>query len=897
MKLTSKPSLELGSFSFSPRWVLLSILLGAFALRVVRLNFQPLWWDEGYSLFFATRDFATMLDRTALDIHPPLYYVLLQIWMLFAGKSDVAVRFFSVGAGIASVALLYTLARRLSNQTIALLAAFLMASAPIHVYYSQEVRMYELVTLWCIASVYFFVRLLDSPTRALWAAYIFASAAALYTQYYAAFVLVFQGAFVLIMPARKRLYALRNLLAAWAAIALVFLPWSLYTASRLLAYVTFKVSHEAYPVLDPISFLTQHLVAFSIGHLAGLPALAWASVLFVLLSALGMYALSRTPQVLARNSFSPTPMLLVPLYLFVPLALGYLVNLFYPFHPIRYERLILLASPAFFILIACGISNLRRNLLTILAIVCVTVVSGLSLVDFYTVPRYPDDDYRPLIAQIQALAQPGDNFLAIYPWQIGYLESYYAGAPLDVVETPNDDWMNNPVRLQDGIDTLTRASPRVWLPALQTLGHILEDFVDGHFRGKGYTVLDNWYGTSRLELFYAAPDPPRIARDLVFENGALFSNWGVSTDPVTSGRGIIRFWYWGQNQPARLRTSLRLVDAKGNTWAQDDREIQNRIQNIGFAIPAGTPPGAYDLQLALYRENEPPTRPLSLTSVKVTADPEPNLASIPYRTSIDFVNGMRLSGYDTASEAARPGETVGVSFFWQALHRQSADSLVSIQLRDAFGNIRLDTNEAISFGVYNSSLWLVNELVRDPRSITLGGDLSGGNYSLNVSLIDPISQARIKTTDGRESIELTTVQVRERPHYFGAPHPSHQTDARFDELARLVGYDSVRSGQTLRVVLYWQALARSETLYKVFVHVLDATGELRGQRDQVPGAGEFPTTTWVKNEYLVDSYEILIPSGLSDYQVQVGLYDPTTGARLLVLNASGNQIGDNITLK
>ncbi|MGB8646394.1 MAG: hypothetical protein WCF84_14240, partial [Anaerolineae bacterium] len=50
-----------------------AILAFALVLRLIRLDFQPLWWDEGYSVFFATRDFLTMLARTAVDIHPPLY--------------------------------------------------------------------------------------------------------------------------------------------------------------------------------------------------------------------------------------------------------------------------------------------------------------------------------------------------------------------------------------------------------------------------------------------------------------------------------------------------------------------------------------------------------------------------------------------------------------------------------------------------------------------------------------------------------------------------------------------------------------------------------------------------------------------------------------------------------
>ncbi|MEZ4556700.1 MAG: hypothetical protein R2854_09695 [Caldilineaceae bacterium] len=49
------------------------------ALRVLRLNWQPLWWDEGYSIYFATEPLARMLNLTAHDIHPPLYYALLHL--------------------------------------------------------------------------------------------------------------------------------------------------------------------------------------------------------------------------------------------------------------------------------------------------------------------------------------------------------------------------------------------------------------------------------------------------------------------------------------------------------------------------------------------------------------------------------------------------------------------------------------------------------------------------------------------------------------------------------------------------------------------------------------------------------------------------------------------------
>ena len=55
----------------------MALTLLAFGLRLHRLNFQPLWGDEGWSFYFASMSLADMIRLTAEDIHPPLYYALL----------------------------------------------------------------------------------------------------------------------------------------------------------------------------------------------------------------------------------------------------------------------------------------------------------------------------------------------------------------------------------------------------------------------------------------------------------------------------------------------------------------------------------------------------------------------------------------------------------------------------------------------------------------------------------------------------------------------------------------------------------------------------------------------------------------------------------------------------
>ena len=69
--------------------ILLLVVLLAFGLRAQRLSFQPLWADEGYSIYFAAMPLADMASLTAVDIHPPLYYALLRGWRLAAGNGPV----------------------------------------------------------------------------------------------------------------------------------------------------------------------------------------------------------------------------------------------------------------------------------------------------------------------------------------------------------------------------------------------------------------------------------------------------------------------------------------------------------------------------------------------------------------------------------------------------------------------------------------------------------------------------------------------------------------------------------------------------------------------------------------------------------------------------------------
>ena len=136
------------------------ILILALALRLVSLN-QSLWLDEATSVIVA-RDmsFGQILTQFSPgDFHPPLYYLLLKAWVDMFGSSEVAVRSLSILAGVATVFVVYFIGKNVANRKVGLLGAALLATSGLHIYYSQEVRMYSLAAFFIALSVYFFARI------------------------------------------------------------------------------------------------------------------------------------------------------------------------------------------------------------------------------------------------------------------------------------------------------------------------------------------------------------------------------------------------------------------------------------------------------------------------------------------------------------------------------------------------------------------------------------------------------------------------------------------------------------------------------------------------------------------------------------------------------------------
>jgi hypothetical protein len=105
-----------------------------------------------------------------------------------------------------------------------------------------------------------------------------------------------------------------------------------------------------------------------------------------------------------------------------------------------------------------------------------------------------------------------------------------------------------------------------------------------------------------------------------------------------------------------------------------------------------------------------------------------------------------------------------------------------------------------------------------------------------------------------------------------------------DDEGQSVGEQVIRPGDKVRLTLYWQADAAIDREYVVFCHLLDGTGWLRGQQDNPPRQGTYPTSAWTPGETVIDVYRVPLafdaPPGGALFEI--GMYDPVDGQRLLV---------------
>lgn len=154
------------------KWLVIILVVSAF-LRIFKLDFQSVWLDEIHSLSEANPNFSFSELYSSLltaEPHPPLYFVLVQLFFKIFGYTSFVLRFFSFLVGLGGLITLYFLAKELYNKKAAIYSVVFLGINSYHIYYSQEGRMYALLFFTTTLSFFFLAKFLKERNLkwALW---------------------------------------------------------------------------------------------------------------------------------------------------------------------------------------------------------------------------------------------------------------------------------------------------------------------------------------------------------------------------------------------------------------------------------------------------------------------------------------------------------------------------------------------------------------------------------------------------------------------------------------------------------------------------------------------------------------------------------------------------------
>lgn len=436
------------------------------ALRVYDLGKESLWVDEGYTAYlvrFTPAEYVNDVLHTVRNILPPLYFALLHYWTALVGTSEVTLRLPSAVFGVLTVPMLYLLVARLFDVTTARLGAAVLTVSLFQLRYSQEARMYALLALLSVVSLYLLVRLLEERRAWQVAALAFADTLIVYTHHYGALLIIAEAGYVVLLALARDLdrHALRRWLVSRLVFVVLVLPWTLIFVNQLD-----KVG--AYPWLSAVTWRSLYnvLVRFS--------GSSWSLAVYGVLILLGVAARRGLPRrVLARRGLTRDDRgyLLLWWAFAVPVLLAYGYSALVT--PVFGQKYLIGSSVPFLALAVVGARVIPGRVLPTLALVAAVAASGPQLVRFYR--DVDKEQWREATAYVESQAAPDDLVLfnAGYNLQNGY--EFYARRD-DLVTEPfpsgSEEFATLPTPQQlSGLAELVAGHPHAWIVYSQSPDH------------------------------------------------------------------------------------------------------------------------------------------------------------------------------------------------------------------------------------------------------------------------------------------------------------------------------------------------------------------------------------------------------------------------------------------
>jgi hypothetical protein len=367
----------------------------------------------------------------------------------------------------------------------------------------------------------------------------------------------------------------------------------------------------------------------------------------------------------------------------------------------------------------------------------------------------------------------------------------------------------------------------------------------------------------------------------------------LQLDDPTSGDATL----WGNG-------TLELYPA--NEWQPDE----SLLSSLPIATDPTALPQPYRLTLGIRpaRANAPPdlaswqgARTDRVPVSTVALSPGSGVVAQVLPADMHALEGQPLVDGGLELVAASPlpaqvaiGSPLRIGLLWRAVQDAPPAAPFTVRLVRDSGEVVQETRLPVLGGRVAPSALHAGNVVRDEQSVLIQPQQPDATAeALGLELL--AGAPGDDSSSDASSIRLGSLTLTGRAHVMDTS--GVQPEATFGGAMELLSDElappRVKAGDQVTVKLRWRSGATLGQAYKVFVHVLDPSGQrVVAQRDAEPQDGKAPTTSWVANEVIDDQYAIAVPADLvaADYPVEVGVYDPKTGDRLPLANGDNHMV-------
>lgn len=274
------------------------------------------------------------------------------------------------------------------------------------------------------------------------------------------------------------------------------------------------------------------------------------------------------------------------------------------------------------------------------------------------------------------------------------------------------------------------------------------------------------------------------------------------------------------------------------------------------------------------------------------------LDAIPQRAHVRFGDAMVLLGYDAPRTQARPGDSLRITLYWQALTPTDKPYSVFVHLLDENQVEAQDKGPAYpGRGNLPSTTLAPGQTWAETWDVPIRATAyAPARLTWELGLFDVTTGARLGV-ERSDSYRFGQVELMR-----SAGSTFNPITANFGDQVELIGFDldrrAAQPDETINLTLFWRALQAPARDYTVFAHVLQPPQTKWAGYDKQPAP---PMSQWKPGEVMAETYPLKFdpatPAGV--YEVEVGVYTlnaPTSFERLKIITRDGRQQQDYVLL-